>query len=674
MSTKALSPQPRSAANALTPAQIAWLAVLPCAIVTVLAIVLLGPPLGHAFFEPAGDRFWPSALVAPEPVEHARYAIALLGALLPAGIAAVASRRSLTMAGPAANALVTMSQALLVVVLALGLMAQHDLLLRVTPPGLPGNGVFNGRTLALAAALVALLLALGRQVGVRRRAAHWMREPPGERIACLAVAVVATALVSLAAVSSDATVGNAPGNNLVPWDMSETFAILDGRTPLVDFHAQYTQLWPYVTAAVMALFGSTVLVWTITMAVGSTLALLAIHAVLRRASGSAPLALLLYLSLLALGSAREDVLAAMNVFSLWPLRLAGPFLLAWLTARHVEGLTPRGTWVVCSVAGLVLLNNVEFGSAAFVATFAALACGRARRDLGRLVVAAVTGLLGATALVAAVTLARSGRLPDLSLLLEFSRIYGVGGWVLVLMPVMGLHVAMYVTFAAAVTLAAVRVVQRADGAALTSMLAWSGVFGLVAGGYYVGRSDSINLISLFVPWGFALMLLAIVVVRELAARAWRRPTVAQLAVLFGVALAVCSAPQLPAPWAQVARLRAPTPTPVYKQLDALQFVGRSTRPGERVLILILLGHRIAYDLGLTNVGPYAGIESMPTAQQLQTAMDMARREGARKVFLSTDSLFGEPFRALGRAGFRPARQDGPFYELTDVSAFTNSSS
>ena len=60
--------------------------LLPCALLTAVAIAVLGPPLGHLL--PAASRraFWRHAWLAPEPVEHARYLLALAGAGLLAGL------------------------------------------------------------------------------------------------------------------------------------------------------------------------------------------------------------------------------------------------------------------------------------------------------------------------------------------------------------------------------------------------------------------------------------------------------------------------------------------------------------------------------------------------------------------------------------------------------------
>ena len=80
----------------------------------------------------------------------------------------------------------------------------------------------------------------------------------------------------------------------------------------------------------------------------------------------------------------------------------------------------------------------------------------ARARAWRLAREAAAGLLGALALVALLTLVRAGSLPHLGLLLEFSRLYGVDGWAMLPMPTLGLHLVVYVTFAAALA--------RRDGA------------------------------------------------------------------------------------------------------------------------------------------------------------------------------------------------------------------
>jgi hypothetical protein len=117
-----------ASARALTPAELAWLAAVPCALVVFGLLMLLGPPLGHALLAPRGAVFWPSVqgiqAIRPEPVEHARYLIALLGPVL--ACAAVAARtRSAQLPPRWTGSLVAASQAIVVVALAVALAAQR---------------------------------------------------------------------------------------------------------------------------------------------------------------------------------------------------------------------------------------------------------------------------------------------------------------------------------------------------------------------------------------------------------------------------------------------------------------------------------------------------------------------------------------------------------------------
>jgi hypothetical protein len=241
------------------------------------------------------------------------------------------------------------------------------------------------------------------------------------------------------------------------------------------------------------------------------------------------------------------------------------------------------------------------------------------------------------------------------------------------MPIFGLHLVLYVTFGGALAVAAVRVVQRAEGRVLTSMLAWSGTFGLLAGSYYAGRSERLDLIALLSAWSFALGLLLIVVVRSLAAKGWRHASIPELAVLLGFGLAVCSLAQLPTPWSQVDRLRSRTPVPAFRPPDAAAFVAATLAPGERTTVILApLGHRIAYDLHVTNVAPYAAAEAMPAVRQFRTTIAVLRHEHVHHVFLgiadaTSGNFLAELLAAFAREGFALEAQ-GPMFALTDRGA------
>jgi hypothetical protein len=659
--TRVGSERAAPAARGLESAQIAWLAALPCALLTVLVVALLGPPLGHAFFEPGGETFWPRVPVRVEPVEHGRYVLALLGPAALAAAILLGARRAPRAGDALARALVLGAQVALLAFVALCFLAQNDVVLGTTHPAWQRARYFTVPTLVVAALVPLLAVVLLRRDDIAARVAALVRETGARRAAALGIAVLFTALWLLTAITTDGSIANTNldvGIHLL-WSLAEPFAILNGRTPLVDFHAQYGQLLPYAPAAAMAAFGTTIAVYTVTMAAASGIVLLGVYALLRRVTRSALLALALYAPVLATGffmrhGPLADRFGPANLFPLWPIRYGGPYLLAWLLVRHVDGAAPRRPSLLFLVAGLALINNPDFGVPALAALVVALALTRpprSRRALGRLLAEAAGGLLAAVALVALLTLVRAGALPHLGGALEFSRLYGVDGWALLPLPRLGLYLVVYLTFAAAIGTAAVRRARREPDGTLTAALAWSGVFGLCAGAYFAGRSHPQVLIDLFSPWALSLVLLTIAAGRALAARGWRAPAPAELAVLFGFGLLVCSLAQTPTPWSQLDRIRDDAPEPVFKQATAAAFVAQHTRPHEPVAILIPLGHRIAYDTGRDDVSPYASSESMPTRQQLARTIAVLRRAGGDKLFVSTYFTVGEALVAMQQAGF-----------------------
>jgi hypothetical protein len=662
--------------RALRPGELAWIATVPCAIAIFAALILLGPAIGHAFFNPGSDALWPVSAHFisghPEPTKHGRYLVALLGPVLLTAVVLAGRRRRVTLPTHTIRGLVAASQAATLAFLVATVLGQRNVIFRVTPELWP---IFSLRTMAVALTLPALLLATLRVPGLADRIAGLARESRSRRIACLVLAAAFAASWLLVSLDTDRTVGD---RDTMYWTMADAFAILDGRTPLVNFHGLYAQLLTYPTAAAMQAFGTDAIVFTITMAVMSGLGLLAVYAVYRRIVQSSLLALALYLPFVASGFLRVALYPSETpgprfsnvvVAAMWPMRYSGAYLLAWLTARHVDGAAPRRAWLLFLLSGLVLVNDVEFGSAAVAATVAALLCARpprSRRAAARLVAGAFVGLLGAVALVLLLTVVRAGALPHAGFLLEYLRIFGVLGLVSLPMPVMGLHLALYATFVAAIGVAVVRLVSEDADRLLTGMLAWSGVFGLLAGGYYVGRSDALKLVSLFSAWSLAIGLLTVVVVRALAGRGWRRPRVVEVLVLFGFGLTAYSVAETPDPQSQIARLSAPAPPPTYVPA-ALRFVAERTTPGQHVAILIASGHRIAYQLGITNVAPYPFLETMVTREQMRTLLDTIRREHAHAVFTPNEQMTLEHAVALIKAGFKPRSTRLDYTEWTDAA-------
>ncbi|HET6448158.1 MAG TPA: hypothetical protein VFG31_03540 [Conexibacter sp.] len=658
----------RAPAIVPSPRELAWIASLPIALLTFLAVVALGPPLGHALLAPGGERIWPREAPwlwgSPEPVKHARIALAMVGAVaLPAAVLLGAHRRAPRLSRRTIAALVVGGQLLACAALVVVLVAQPQ----ASYVDAPAHWrIFSVPTLVVGALIAAALAAVPHRHRLLARATRLAAERRVERV-CLLVAVLLTAVWLLPDVATEHTAAKGSFPDLPPWAMGDAYAVLDGRTPLVDFHAVYSQLWPYVAAAPMALFGDTIGVFTIAMVTISGAALLALYGVLRRVVRSAPLALALYLPLLATSlyevSTKEVAWRVSNgvIYSVWPMRYAGPLLLAWLTARQLDGARPRAAWALGLAGGLVVVNNLELGLGALAGTFLALACVPrrwSRRALARLAAELAAGVVGAVVLVSLLTLVRAGSLPHFDIMLEFPHIFGSLGLVAAPMPTIAFHLVLYLTLVAALAAAAVRVARRADDVLLTGMLAWSGAFGLMAGSYYAGRSDAIKLAALLPAWSLALSLLTVTVLRGLVVRRPRLPAPAELAVLFGWGLTACSLAQLHAPWSEIARLERGGAPAKYAARAVRRFVDAHTRPGERVAIVVPMAHRVAYELRLANVSPYGTMEEMATRAQFHTLLKAMRTAHAHKLFLPNDLLEQAHALVLQDAGFTLAAAGG----------------
>jgi hypothetical protein len=645
----------------LTVAELAWIAAMPLALATLVAILALGPTLGHALFRPVPPAEalwppgWPESLGEPEPVELGRYLVAAAAPALAAVVLLVLARRQPALPAPLIRPLVYASQVLVAAFVALAFLGQHGLVVVQRP--LPG--VFGTGTLLAAGALATAALLALRRPGVAARLAGLARETPLRRYAGVALALAASAPYLLEALVVD---GATEDRGVIAWTVNDAFAVLDGRTPLVDYHLLYAKLLPYPAALAMAVFGATALVYGLLMLALSALALLGVYGIFRRVVGSSLLALGLFVPFLALG----DVDNPMSLVAMWPMRYGGAYLMAWLVARNVARGGGR-TWPLFAVGAVVTVNETQFGVAALLASLVALACARpprATRAALRFAADAGGGLLVGFALVALLTLLRAGALPSLTLLEEWPRIFTRLGWFSLAMPAVSLHLALYATFAATALVVAVRMARADRDVLLTSMLAWSAVFGLLAASYYAGRSDDLKLVSMFSAWAFALMLLTVAVARELAARGWRRPSPAQLLVLLGCALAWCSVVRMPSPPQQLARLLDEAPA-TYRPV-AKHFIDVFTRRGEKVAILMPMGHRFAYELGLENVFPYPTQDALVTRWQLRTTLDAVRRERVHRIFLYARITAPQQLAAMERAGFGLRGQSGDLVALGDT--------
>ena len=628
-------------------------------------MVWLGGPLGNLLLSHPGQN-----VLLPEyepeiflkPAEEARYLIGLAAPVLLAVAAIVLSRRAPRLRPRTTDGLVRASQCAGAALILAAIWIQSTVAfssIKGVPPVI--ERYFTTRTLLAAVALAAVVACAIKYEPLRRRAGKVLSSH-STRVAAvgMAIAVLATATWLLAGVNFDSTIANASSSNFtnVKGPLDETFAVLNGRTPLVNFTAGYGSLWPYLTALIMSVFGATFGVFSVTMCAIGGISLLAVFATLRRVTHSAVAALLLYLPFLATGffamaPGLVNRTGVITSYALLPLRYAGPYMLVWLIARHLDGARPHQRWILFLAAGLVVLNNVDFGLPALGATLAAILWTGVPlrwRAIARLLLDLLLGLVAAYALVSLLTLPRTGALPSLGVLFFFARLFAVSGYALLPTRTFGFEIVIYLTYVAAIGTATVRAIRGDPGRTLSGLLAWSGIFGLGAGGYYMGRSSDNQLITMFSAWALALALLAFAAVVQIAQDPKRRLTVAHVAVFFGMGLAACSLAQTPAPWTQIARLQKRAPAP-YVTPSALKQILRTYGDHRPEAIMSVLGHRQAYESGVVNVSPYVGALVTVSHVQLNNVLQALHAAGGRLLVLPLANTYTYFYRSVCKAGF-----------------------
>ncbi len=644
----AREPAPRAVEGRRRPSaeDIAWLGLWPGALALLAAIAWLAPPLSDLLPDPTGGFFVEaSPLIKPEPLEQARF---LLAVAAPLGLAGLVIW--LGSPAPAERRLdlpVIVIQVGLVGLLVWAVLAQEDELPLLDPdyfaPLLLSVPVLVAG-LVIGAGLFALALArrwpFGRPEGAARSSSGW-------RWGAFAIALTLTALWLLPAVFTDANLseGGAIPEGHVPVQAQDFYAVANGRTPMVDYVAQYVQLLPLAFAPVLELFDLSITASSVLMVALSVLALLAIYGVLLKVTGRPLAALALYVPFLALALfpwSDEGLRHEFNgsYYAFFPGRYLGPFVVAWLTAVAMRGRR-LPLWVVFLAAGLAMLNNAEFGTICVLALFCALALGADRgegwgRSLWRLVRQAAIGLGGALALVIAVVLVRTGELPDPGLWIYYTRLFAREAVGLEPMPALGLHIALYVTFIAAILTAAVRFVQNREDRTLTAMLAFAGVFGLLAGSYFAGRSLPWQLMLLFPTWGLALALLTWTVLGYLRSErreSLRRLALPALATMVGFGVMIASIATISPPWQEVERLGRSGASEA-DNAEFQRFVEQRTEPGESVVIWgSAADHRLAERAGVENRSPFNTALVLVSPGEVDRALDALEQAGGTKIFL-----------------------------------------
>lgn len=629
-------------------ADLAWLGVVPVALVFLASTWAVAPALGGIVSSSSeGQTFFASSqmFVKPEPTEFARYLLAVVFAgLLAVWVLALTPKVvGRWRPSPAIDLAIVGSQAAALVMAAVAVVAQF----RVPSFGASTTIYFSWWNLA-----GGVVVATGLAAVARRRLLPIGRVAPPSRATALfglVVAVLVTSLWLMPAVYTDANLGLALDEVLfhVQFTFGELLVVPAGRSPLVDFIPQYSALLPYVLGPIITALGATVSAFTLVMAALSLAGLLGVYGVFATVTRDWRTALLLYvpflgLTLYTVRFAGDQRFNFANYYAVMPLRYVAPFVVAFLCARSLAGRRAGASVALFVVAGLATLNNIEFGLPALVAAMAAAWFGHAGTGFLRPALAvlgrAAAGAAIATGAVVVYILVRTAELPRPGYLLYWSRFFAASGFNLLPMPPVGFHLLLLATFVAALATAAVRRSRQAPDRVLTGMLAFSAIFGLGTGAYFVGRSYAIVLPALFAAWGLALALLAwTVVVRLATAGRPRRRTVERAllpatAVLVGFGLMVTTLSQFPNPLTQLDRLGRGQPTDVLDRTPSRQFVEETTSPGTRVLLLDPLGHEVARQAGVDDLSLFASPLQIISEDQVEDLLQVLEDAGGFTVF------------------------------------------
>jgi hypothetical protein len=627
---------------------LAWLALPGMALAIAAAFAWLAPPLSNLYPSPAHDVFaiWRTA-INPEPLEEVRSVIALSAPVFLAAIVVAAGARS--SGRPTLDPFIIAVQVAAAGLLVVALLRQPPapFFLRpdccdrylVSSPDLVAGVVIGVLLTAVAVQPPERLLpASARDVLERVRRLHWL---------ALLIAIAATVIWLLPAVNTDGTLAKAGSlaSTHIPVQGEDYFAAVNGRTPLVDYISQYSNLLPILLEPILKAVGPSITSLSISMFAISAIAMAAIYGMFVQVTRGVWRALALYVPWVALSLYPWSEIGTHREFNgiyygVFPARYFGPFLLAWLCALWLRRRRIP-IFALFGLAGLVVLNNYEFGVGALLALIAAVVAGwdrnlPVRRRLTELVLQGSAGLLAALALVCAITLARTGELPDFSLLTYYSRLFLRESFGLAPMSSLGLHWALYATYSAVLVIAAVRYVRREPDRVLTGMLAFSGVFGLVTGMYFVGRSLQIQLILLFPAWGLALALAAWTAITSLRAAdsdrvRLRRLLIPACAALIGFGVMVAAIARLPQPQQQIDRLRDGGRAPDLEPVERL--VESRTTPGEHVLLIgTAPEHLIADRSHVVNVSPLNGVTSLISPADADRSINQLEDEGGNLVF------------------------------------------
>ncbi|HSH38663.1 MAG TPA: hypothetical protein VK993_07750 [Chthoniobacterales bacterium] len=509
-------------------------------------------------------------------------------------------------------------------------------------------------TLAICLAVVMYGAPSGEKIA---RAVKWIPQ-----LAAASIALLLTAALLSPSVIRDREVYLS--SMVLWWHMeytaSEFFGVASGKTPMVNFFPQYNNVLPVLLAPVLNLTGYTFLAFTTAMVSLSLAGLMAVYWTLSMLTRHASIALALYLPVLGLsfgfGGSPAWGMGIFNYFAVWPMRYVWPL---WLLAAVTWTLHRPAGWrwmLVGVVAGVGAINNLDFGAPALAGAAAAIVLSRTARLVPSLL-SFIGGVAIAFAAVQIGFFLRSNAWPDFGQAATYSKIFGLYGFGMIPLPLSGLYWTILFTYMACLFAAIVSYWRGGPSSPYAGVLAFVSIFGCGSFMYYVGRSHPHVLGAVFFTWAVAVVLLLYGFQKDFG-RAWLSHSW-YLAIIPGLLLLTHSS--------LFAVLLWPNSKPIIAQLERRSlndvqgeqqrqelkaFMRRNAKPTSRIMLILPMGHKIAFEERLRNYFPFPHPGSIILKAQAEQVEKTMVAKKVTKVFILQEFEREEQQRILQKLGFQ----------------------
>ncbi len=424
----------------------------------------------------------------------------------------------------------------------------------------------------------------------------------------------------------------------LPAFTGEMAPVVNGRTPLVDFFPQYQNLLSLLLLPYFKAFGFSLLTFSIGMMLLTGIGMFFIFDVFFVLTESVLGALLLYFpwvifSIYVVERSGSHYGSILTHFAIIPMRVWGPWVVFFFSARYFKRPTLRKEVILFYVASLASINNLDFGIPALGATLIAvlLTQGEWLKKIGVFVCSYFFGWLS----FGVMCWMRVGKLPELQQIFMYQKIFAIHGFNMLPTPLFGIHWIMALVWLVSLLMGMISASEsrKVESASLIQY----GIFGLGAFTYYLGRSAWSNVLALFPAFGMSFLLVSWSVYQRVrnSWKTWSREerslwVLPSIFLVLGYSILLSDWVDLPNPMEQIQSLAGSRET-VFDP-NWVKWIQASTQPGEKVAIIAPYAHEIALLAQVENVYPFAFDGSIIILPQIDLLMRKLDEHGVKKIF------------------------------------------